>query len=208
MTIHSAKGLEFPHLYIVGLEEDLFPSQMATSTQQELEEERRLFYVAITRAETKVSLSFAKSRYKWGNMSYPRPSRFLNEIDEKFVDTQFEKEPEFNGAESDSFQSSTDSEVVSQSRKFQAKRSLNSKPKLNQPTARIKASSQQQEDPNFTPSNPELIQAGMVVQHQRFGKGKVLQMEGSKPNIKATVFFQNVGQKQLLLKFAKLKIVG
>ncbi len=208
MTIHSAKGLEFPHLYLVGLEEDLFPSQMATSTQQELEEERRLFYVALTRAETKVSLSFAKSRYKWGNMSYPRPSRFLNEIDEKYVDNQFEKEPEFNGASSDNFQSNSDSEVVSQSRKFQAKRSLNTKPKLNQPTARIKASSQQQDDPNFKPSNPELIQAGMVVEHQRFGKGKVLQMEGSKPNIKATVFFQNVGQKQLLLKFAKLKIVG
>lgn len=208
MTIHSAKGLEFPHLYIVGLEEDLFPSQMATSTQQELEEERRLFYVALTRAETKVSLSFAKSRYKWGNVSYPRPSRFINEIDEKFVDAQFEKEPEFNGARADNFQSSTESEVVSQPRKFQSKRSLTSKPKLNQPAARIKGSSQQQDDPNFTPSNPEMIQAGMIVEHQRFGKGKVLQMEGSKPNIKATVFFQNVGQKQLLLKFAKLKIVG
>ncbi len=208
MTIHSAKGLEFSHLYIVGLEEGLFPSQMATSTQQELEEERRLFYVAITRAETKVNLSFAKSRYKWGDLSYPRPSRFLNEIDEKFVDVQFEKEPEFNGSANDNCQSSTDSEVVSQSRKFQAKRNLSPKPKLNQPNSRIKAGSQQQDDPNFTPSNPEHIQAGMVVEHQRFGKGKVLQIEGSKPNIKATVFFQNVGQKQLLLKFAKLKIVG
>ncbi|MDM8158933.1 UvrD-helicase domain-containing protein [Labilibaculum sp. K2S] len=208
MTIHSAKGLEFSHLHIVGLEEDLFPSQMATSTQHELEEERRLFYVALTRAETKVTLSFAKSRYKWGNISYPRPSRFINEIDEKFMDLQYESEPDFSGAGNENLQSRTDSEIVNQPKKFEAKQSFSSKPKLNQPITRNNTSSSQANDPNFIPSNPEQIQPGMIVEHQRFGKGKVLQMEGSKPNIKATVFFQNVGQKQLLLKFAKLKIVG
>jgi DNA helicase-2/ATP-dependent DNA helicase PcrA len=207
MTIHSAKGLEFPHLYIVGLEEDLFPSQMATSTAQDLEEERRLFYVALTRAETKINLSFAKSRYKWGNISYPRPSRFIMEIDEQCVDLQYEKEPDFSGSLDNNHQSSTDSEIVSQPKKFQSKQSFTSKPKLNQPITR-NTSASQTNDPNFIPSHPDQIQSGMIVEHQRFGKGKVLQVEGSKPNIKATVFFQNVGQKQLLLKFAKLKIVG
>ncbi|WP_321280324.1 UvrD-helicase domain-containing protein [Marinifilum fragile] len=208
MTIHSAKGLEFPYLYIVGLEEELFPSQMATSTQQEFEEERRLFYVALTRAEKKATLSFAKSRYKWGNMSYPRPSRFIREIDERFVEYTYEQEPEFSGNGRDNYQSTTEFEVPSSPSRFQQKRSFSAKPKLNQTVSRIKQSNNQSVDPNFTPSDPNSIQPGMVVEHQRFGKGKVLQMEGTNPNIKATVFFKTVGQKQLLLKFAKLKIVG
>eukprot|EP01029_Cantina_marsupialis_P007239 TRINITY_DN179_c0_g1_i5.p1 TRINITY_DN179_c0_g1~~TRINITY_DN179_c0_g1_i5.p1 ORF type:complete len:770 (+),score=82.59 TRINITY_DN179_c0_g1_i5:132-2441(+) len=204
MTIHSAKGLEFPYLYIVGLEEELFPSQMATSSNQDLEEERRLFYVALTRAEKKATLSFAKSRYKWGNMSYPRPSRFIREIDERFLDFSYEQEPEFNSNGSGAYQSETEYEVPSSPSRFQQKRGF-TKPKLKQVAPRIKTSSN--DTPDFTPSDPALIQAGMVVEHQRFGKGKVLQTEGDKPNIKATVFFQTVGQKQLLLKFAKLKIV-
>ncbi|WP_421918150.1 ATP-dependent helicase [Marinifilum sp.] len=207
MTIHSAKGLEFPYLYIVGLEEELFPSQMATNTQQELEEERRLFYVALTRAEKKATLSFAKSRYKWGNMSFPRPSRFIREIDERFLDFSYEQEPEFTGNGRDNSQSETEFEMPSSPSKFQQKRSFSAKPKLKQQISHPKQSNNNI-DPNFTPSDPELIQAGMEVEHQRFGKGKVLQMEGNKPNIKATVFFKTVGQKQLLLKFAKLKIVG
>lgn len=204
MTIHSAKGLEFPHLYIVGLEEDLFPSQLATGTQHELEEERRLFYVALTRAETKVTLSFAKSRYKWGNMSFPRPSRFISEIDEKYLEFGYDSEPEFIGNGYAHHESNADSEIVSQPKRFESKRSFSHKPKLNQTSSRIN----QNNHSEFVPSNPDMIQPGMVVEHQRFGKGKVLQIEGTKPNIKATVFFQNVGQKQLLLKFAKLKIVG
>jgi len=208
MTIHSAKGLEFKYLFIVGLEEELFPSQMATSTSQELEEERRLFYVALTRAEKKATLSFAKSRYKWGNMSYPRPSRFIREIDERFLEFGYEEAPAFSGNGTDNYNSQSEYEVPSQSGRFQQKKSFSSKPKLSKPQSRTKLSTNENTDPNFTPSDPELIQPGMVVEHQRFGKGKVLQMEGNKPNIKATVFFQTVGQKQLLLKFAKLKIVG
>lgn len=206
MTIHSAKGLEFPYLFIVGLEEELFPSQMASGTSQELEEERRLFYVALTRAEKRATLSFARSRYKWGNMSYPRPSRFIREIDEKYLEFGYDEAPEFAGNTSNHNQSHTEYEIPSQSRKFQQKRNISSKPKLTKPLARTNTN--EDNDPNFTPSNPELIQAGMVVEHQRFGKGKVLQVEGSKPNIKASVFFKTVGQKQLLLKFAKLKIIG
>lgn len=205
MTIHSAKGLEFSHLYIVGLEEELFPSQMATGSSQDLEEERRLFYVALTRAENKATLSFAKSRYKWGNMSYPRPSRFIREIDERYLDFSYEQEPEFNGNSGDSY-SETEHEVPNSPSRFQQKRGFSAKPKLKQVQPRIKESNG--DAPDFTPSDPALIQPGMVVEHQRFGKGKVLQMEGSQPNIKATVFFQTVGQKQLLLKFAKLKIVN
>nr|WP_320118267.1 UvrD-helicase domain-containing protein [uncultured Marinifilum sp.] len=206
MTIHSAKGLEFPYLFIVGLEEELFPSQMASGTSQELEEERRLFYVALTRAEKRATLSFARSRYKWGNMSYPRPSRFIREIDEKYLEFGYDEAPEFAENTSNHNQSHTEYEIPSQSRKFQQKRNISSKPKLTKPLARTNTN--EDNDPNFTPSNPELIQAGMVVEHQRFGKGKVLQVEGSKPNIKASVFFKTVGQKQLLLKFAKLKIIG
>lgn len=203
MTIHSAKGLEFPYLYIVGLEEELFPSQMATSTLQEIEEERRLFYVALTRAEKKVSLSFAKSRYKWGNMSYPRPSRFIQEIDDEYLEFTYDQEPEFSGTNSRSI---TEHEIPDSPNRFQQKRNFQAKPKLN--TQATRAQAEVNNNPNFTPSDPDLIQSGMNVEHQRFGKGKVLQIEGNKPNIKATVFFNTVGQKQLLLKFAKLKIIG
>ncbi|RUT79493.1 ATP-dependent helicase [Ancylomarina longa] len=208
MTIHAAKGLEFPYLYIVGLEEELFPSQMATGTLPELEEERRLFYVALTRAEQKITLSFAKSRYKWGNMSYPRPSRFIGEIDESYVDFTYDQAPEFANNGNEYTSSETEYETPDEPSRFQKKRSFSTKPKLKQAGARIKRNNPLSDDPNFEPSNPALIQSGMVVEHQRFGKGKVLQIEGSAPNIKATVFFQTVGQKQLLLKFAKLKIIG
>ncbi|MGQ1908650.1 ATP-dependent helicase [Marinifilum sp. RC60d5] len=206
MTIHSAKGLEFPYLFIVGLEEELFPSQMASGTSQELEEERRLFYVALTRAEKRATLSFARSRYKWGNMSYPRPSRFIREIDERYLEFGYDEAPEFSGNTANQNQSHTEYEIPSEPTRFQQKRNFSSKPKLTKPLVRTKVS--ENNDPNFSPSNPELIQAGMVVEHQRFGKGKVLQIEGSKPNIKASVFFKTVGQKHLLLKFAKLKIIG
>lgn len=204
MTIHSAKGLEFPYLYIVGMEEDLFPAQMSTGSQQDLEEERRLFYVALTRAEKKVTLSFAKSRYKWGNMSYPRPSRFIREIDGRYLEFNYDQEPEFKSKSSSNY-SETEFEVPTNTRRFQQKKTFGTKPKLNQGSSRTQTSGDN--NPNFTPSDPALIQTGMSVEHQRFGKGKILQIEGNHPNAKATVFFQTVGQKQLLLKFAKLKIV-
>jgi len=207
MTIHSSKGLEFPQLYVVGMEEELFPSKLSTTSPQELEEERRLFYVALTRAQDRVSLSFAKSRYKWGDMSYPRPSRFLKEIDPQYVDLSYEKEPEFSSFGSRISESDSSHERIASETRFQQKKKPGMKPKLSQSAPRIRPSGKQKEEGNFAASDSNAIQAGMHIEHQRFGKGKVLHLEGEAPNIKATVFFQNVGQKQLLLKFAKLKIV-
>lgn len=199
MTIHSAKGLEFSNIYIVGLEEELFPSQMTTTTVQDLEEERRLFYVALTRAENKATLSWAQTRYRWGNITHARPSRFIREIDPQYVNmpksqedqmTPFEKEYSSNG-------SSNNTSSFRKPKGPKLKPKINIAPKASSSTTPM----------GFEPSNPQEIQPGMQVIHIRFGKGKVLHIEGTSPNIKATVYFQNVGQKQLLLKFAKLKIV-
>lgn len=207
MTIHSSKGLEFPYLYVVGLEEDLFPSKMSTTSTQDIEEERRLFYVALTRAQQKVSLSFAKARYKWGETSYPRPSRFLKEIDPQYIDFAYEQEPEFSGFGSRISESDSSNERKTEETRFQQRKKPGMRPKLSQSAPRIRPTNNQENANNFTPSEASTIQTGMLIEHQRFGKGKVIHLEGKSPNIKATVFFQNVGQKQLLLKFAKLKIV-
>lgn len=207
MTIHSSKGLEFPYLYVVGMEEELFPSKLSTTSAQELEEERRLFYVALTRAQDRVSLSFAKARYKWGDMSYPRPSRFIKEIDPQYIDFSYEQEPEFGSFGSRISESDSSHERITSESRFQQKRKPGMRPKLSQSAPRIRPTNKAEANGNFEASDASTIQAGMHIEHQRFGKGKVLHLEGEAPNIKATVFFQNVGQKQLLLKFAKLKIV-
>jgi len=207
MTIHSSKGLEFPYLYVVGMEEELFPSKLSTTSPHELEEERRLFYVALTRAQDRVSLSFAKARYKWGDMSYPRPSRFIKEIDPQYVDFTYEQEPEFSGFGSRISESDSSHERMENRTRFQQKKKPEMRPKLSQTAPRIRTANHTESNGKFEASDASTIQAGMQIEHQRFGKGKVLHLEGESPNIKATVFFQNVGQKQLLLKFAKLKIV-
>jgi len=185
MTIHAAKGLEFPFVYIVGLEENLFPSIMALQSRAEIEEERRLFYVAITRAEKRVTLSYAESRYRWGNITMNEPSRFLQEIDEKFLEQT--------------------------TRRVQSRPS-SSTPIMQKAPVFIKKNMKKVTEADATTASAfetpaEMIQPGVEVEHERFGKGKVLSVEGNGPNIKATVFFATVGQKQLLLKFAKLKLV-
>jgi len=195
MTIHSAKGLEFPYVFIVGLEENLFPSQMSLNSRADLEEERRLFYVALTRAEKKATLSYSTSRYRWGNLIHCEPSRFLDEIDAKLVeyhnikprmaDTGIGVRPNVLG----------NREPVSY-KAPQPKRNL---VKLN--TTPLVSS-------DFVGDDTKNLQQGMEVEHQRFGKGKVVAMEGAYPNQKATVSFQDVGEKQLILKFAKLKILN
>ena len=198
MTIHAAKGLEFPYVYIVGLEENLFPSQMSLNSRTELEEERRLFYVAITRAKKRAWLSYAETRFKWGNLLYCEPSRFIEDIEEKYL----------------SFSHASKAAARSNTLDFNTERSgyfkKTSKPSFTPPGGRkLKPlkKSQSTVDPNFTASDSSEIQAGMEVEHQRFGRGKVLSIEGKAPDKKATVFFPSAGQKQLLLKFAKLKIV-
>jgi len=193
MTIHSAKGLEFPYVFVVGLEENLFPSQLSLNSRADLEEERRLFYVALTRAEKRAVLSYAATRYRWGNLTSCEPSRFIEEIDSKLIEfgnraaktayNDIEDPPVFRR-----------SEVVKTVTPPAAKKNL------------VKVSNTA--PANFDNSALKDLQVGMTVQHERFGTGKVTALEGVFPNSKATVAFEGAGQKQLLLKFAKLTIVG
>ncbi|MEC8968971.1 MAG: UvrD-helicase domain-containing protein [Bacteroidota bacterium] len=185
MTIHAAKGLEFPYVYIVGMEENLFPSQMALNSRNELEEERRLFYVALTRAKKKATLSYAVSRYRWGNFTSCEPSRFIDEINDKYIE-----KTNFPNESLSSFSKKTSS--------FH----LNSVPNRNLKKVSSSTGS------NTNQSELKKIKIGSEVKHDKFGKGKVIEISGNSPNVKATVFFPSSGQKQLLLKFAKLQILN
>ena len=195
MTIHAAKGLEFPYVFIVGLEENLFPSMQALNTRSELEEERRLFYVALTRAEKMATLSYAESRYKWGNLLFSEPSRFLEEIEEEYLD-----QPSKPQAGKPFNRSLQDEKFASKERKSYKKLSATKQttPHLND---------KNNTDGEYQSAEMADLQVGSQVEHKRFGVGKILSMEGQGANKKATVFFQSVGQKNLLLKFARLKIV-
>jgi DNA helicase-2/ATP-dependent DNA helicase PcrA len=210
MTIHASKGLEFPYVYIVGLEENLFPSQLSLNERSELEEERRLFYVALTRAEIKVTLTYAMSRYRYGSLNYCEPSRFIEEIDTQFVHlpeteerrapTTFDETPWGGGFGSGGGNS------FAKRQKF--KRKEEPKPQTTAPSVpkNLKKVSQTSGTTGAT-LPPGSVVVGTKVSHAKFGKGKVVNIEGNSPNEKATVFFPTVGQKQLLLKFAKLEIV-
>lgn len=203
MTIHAAKGLEFKNVYIVGVEEGLFPSSMASSSESGIEEERRLFYVALTRAEERATLTCSRSRYKYGDLTFARPSRFLGEISQEFLNIP---------TEAQSFASQKQGKKNSpepEKKRFDLKnKPPGNKKKVNFSGKVLQNSSS---DPRFNSLDPQSqtrIQPGVVIEHERFGQGKVLHLEGEAPNIKATVFFKNAGQKQLLLKFAKLKIIS
>lgn len=191
MTIHSAKGLEFPYVYVVGIEENLFPSIQSLGTRAELEEERRLFYVAITRAKTKLTLSYAESRYRWGNLSLCEPSRFLEEINEQLID-----KPRKAGIRRKA--TTEDFSKIAEGSKL---KSMQQATQQNQSTVAVSSGG------DFEASDLEALQNGMEVTHQKFGKGKIISIEGTGANRKATVQFAAYGQKQLLLKFARLKIV-
>ncbi|TRX72175.1 ATP-dependent helicase [Carboxylicivirga sp. M1479] len=193
MTIHSAKGLEFKNVYVVGVEEGLFPATQSTDSEKNLEEERRLFYVAVTRAEINATISFARSRYKYGELTYSKPSRFIGDIDQEYLDINPE---DFVG--NDRPQPSFRKPLGSQA-------SPSLKPRIKMNYTSESASSKPKI--NFKGSNTNELQAGMRVEHERFGQGEVVNVEGVAPNVKATVQFTNAGQKQLLLKFAKLKIL-
>ena len=197
MTIHSSKGLEFPQVYVVGLEENLFPSQMSLNARSDLEEERRLFYVATTRAESKLTLSYATSRFKFGTLISCEPSRFLDEIDPRYLELDFTAKP---AASANPFFDDERAAWSSKSDTF-------SKPKS--PPVKITSvlAKAHVPTPGFAPSDTTNLQVGMEVEHERFGFGKVLSLEGNRPDVKATIFFKEIGQKQLLLKFAKLRVV-
>ena len=202
MTIHAAKGLEFPYIYVVGLEENLFPSQMALNTREELEEERRLFYVALTRAEKRATLSYALTRYRWGQLIQNEPSRFIEEIDEQYLNlpTVSARRPEpfdFNTARTSFYKPMPSGSGP--------RTTTPPKPGMKKVSASAPGAAAES---GVAPASSGGIAPGVEVKHARFGKGKVLKLEGEEPNVKATVFFPSAGQKQLLLKFAKLEVLG
>lgn len=204
MTIHASKGLEFKNVFIVGLEENLFPSQLSLNSRQELEEERRLFYVAITRAMNKLTLSFASSRFKFGNITNAEPSRFLSELDPKFLqfDAIFSKGN--NGAQSKpSVQTSRFGKPLSPTTKTPPSTvgqrfNTPTKPAVAPPPA---------VDPNFVGDDTKNIQLNQKVEHQRFGFGNVVSLDGVGDNRKAEIEFEQFGKKMIVLKFAKLKLL-
>ena len=191
MTVHAAKGLEFPYVFVVGLEQNLFPSLLASDSQENLEEERRLFYVAITRAEKRLFLSHTTNRFRWGNYIFCEPSQFLSEIDEKFI---IKKEAE------------TKKEKKRPNR-FDFKKSFKkTEQKLTPPKGFKKVKPSSHNTPIMS-SDLSSIKNGMSVKHAKFGKGKIIEISGENFDKKATIFFENIGQKQLLLRFAKLEIL-
>ncbi|MDF5690089.1 ATP-dependent helicase [Aquirufa aurantiipilula] len=195
MTVHSAKGLEFKHVFLVGLEEDLFPSQMMLQSQADLEEERRLFYVAVTRAEKKLMISYAESRYQFGRLKSCEPSRFLDEIDSaylKMAKTPGKKEVQaFRPVQKTGFVSSSTSPSAAQ---------LIQKPKQNTNYQHVASS-------NFVPTDPLKLEAGQQVEHQKFGFGLIKKIEVNGAERKAVIDFEKgVGEKTLLLSFAKLMV--
>ena len=203
MTIHSSKGLEFPHVFVVGLEENLFPSQMSLNSRSDLEEERRLFYVAVTRAENKLTISYATSRFKFGTLINCEPSRFLDEIDAQYLELDFKAKPQTGNPFFDDDRKAWSRNADTFSKPKAATAPAGKPVKTTSLLAKAHVPT-----PGFAPSDTSGLQVGMEVEHERFGFGKVINLEGNKPDIKATIFFKEIGQKQLLLKFAKLRIVS
>ena len=203
MTIHLAKGLEFPYVYIVGMEEDLFPSAMSMNTRAELEEERRLFYVALTRAEERAFLSYTLSRYRWGKLIDAEPSRFIEEIDSQYLDRIEPKE-------SYQFKPLMDTSIFGdENRPLKKVNSLLPKEKtITSPTpSQLKKLRKIEQNSAVQFSHEELVlSVGMEVEHARFGTGIVENIEGAGSDKKAAIAFKGFGVKNLLLRFAKLKI--
>jgi DNA helicase-2/ATP-dependent DNA helicase PcrA len=187
MTIHSAKGLEFNQVFVVGIEEDLFPSAMMLNSRADLEEERRLFYVAITRAQKKLSLSFAISRYRFGQLKSCEPSRFLEEIDPRYL--------QMTSLTANSIS------VVPETKSF-----VGIKPKTQSVQARPKAAPAYTPSPDFKPSDISGLLQGMKVEHPKFGFGKVKDIQSTGTDRKAVIDFEDLGEKTLILSFAKLRI--
>ncbi|MCF6213121.1 MAG: UvrD-helicase domain-containing protein [Flavobacteriaceae bacterium] len=210
MTIHAAKGLEFPYVFIVGLEENLFPSAMSMNTRAELEEERRLFYVALTRAQKAVYLSLAHTRFRWGKLVDAEPSRFLGELDEKYTEVLAKPRQKNTGNLFDDFdQTKTHHQWQAPKNTIRFKKATNKttpKPKpLTIPKNLKKITGNTNHKTNLFDTK---LTVGNSVKHARFGIGKVVNLEGVGANIKAEINFKDEGIKKLLLKFAKLKIIG
>lgn len=188
MTIHAAKGLEFTSVIIAGLEEGLFPNASYKLEQKELEEERRLFYVAVTRAKKHLALAYAKNRFRYGNLDRTDTSRFIYEIDSQFIETPSHRMTPIHSSNFNENHSFTNVNLIKLKQ-------------VQKPNHNVQNKNDFQADPI------ESIQIGKKVEHFKFGKGKVMSLEGKKDDIKAVVNFDSVGQKTLLLKFAKLKVI-
>ena len=215
MTVHSAKGLEFKNVFVVGMEEELFPSGMAGDSPKALEEERRLFYVAITRAEDHCFLTYAKSRYRYGKMEFGNPSRFLKDIDIRFLklpqDAGLSRRIDENAM---SFRRENRENISSG---MYGKREERVRPRqeiiaptvprnLKRVTPSMGTTSAASHSSAVAGGNT--VQPGQLIEHERFGLGEVMKVEGEGDNAKATIRFKNAGDKQLLLRFARFKVIG
>ena len=213
MTIHSAKGLEFPYVYVVGMEENLFPGIMSLSTREELEEERRLFYVAVTRAMTKLTLSYAEQRYRYGNLTLSERSRFVDEIDANLIEqtqkASFRGTSPMGGRSSFGISGQSFGRRINEPQQhgFRSTPVSHTEPSGSSAANRPTAANAPAVPQHFEPSNPDLLQEGMRVMHAKFGAGTILSIEGAGANKKASVRFDREGVKMLMLKFARLGII-
>ena len=207
MTIHAAKGLEFPVVFVGGLEETLFPSAMSINTREELEEERRLFYVAVTRAKTKLWLTYANTRYRFGNLTQNEPSRFIDELPEERIDRAYA-----NGNMKNNQSGWNSGNAFDKLRSVWKKPETEDRPRYTDkpsylntnPAVKIK---EHIPSSDFAPSDTSNLQEGQKVEHQKFGFGEVIKMEGAAHNPIATVKFEHNGEKKIMLNYAKLKII-
>jgi DNA helicase-2/ATP-dependent DNA helicase PcrA len=208
MTIHLAKGLEFPYVYIVGMEEDLFPSAMSMNTRSELEEERRLFYVALTRAEKQAFLTYTQNRYRWGKLIDAEPSRFLEEIEEKYVENLTPVNDGYH------YKSMIDKNIfgeVDKSKLRQVKPRNGTPPSVQKPNENQLRKLRKLKPEISSPGQPTDLNPGLTVgarvNHTRFGRGEILNIEGVGNDKKAEIHFDQGGIKKLLLRFAKLEVL-
>ena len=209
MTIHLAKGLEFPYVFVVGMEEDLFPSAMSLNTRSELEEERRLFYVALTRAEHQAYLTYAQSRYRWGKLVDSEPSRFIEEIKDEYLEYINPMDSGYR------YKPTIDLDIfgdIDKSKLRLTKPTAGTPPKKYGDEPVSSANIRKLKPIGNTPSNSNLFDSkltiGNIVIHERFGKGEVVSMEGAGADKKAEIKFEVGGIKKLLLRFAKLDVIG
>ncbi|MCL6523501.1 MAG: exodeoxyribonuclease V subunit gamma [Thermoflavifilum sp.] len=195
MTIHAAKGLEFPCVFVVGLEEGLFPSAMSINTREELEEERRLFYVAITRAKERLWLTYAANRYRYGNQMQNDPSRFISELPPEYIDTPVDQVQLIRRVSQNMF--------AQQTMPFESSKNTSYRQVQSTPTSTVHVPS-----PDFKPDDFRLMKVGMKVEHQKFGYGQIVSIDGNATNPIATIRFELSGEKKIMLSYARLRIVS
>ena len=237
MTVHAAKGLEFDTVFIVGMEEQLFPSMMAYDSTRQMEEERRLLYVAITRAEKRCLLSYAKSRFRYGKVEYGMPSRFLKDIDRGYIELPSPGGPSalfgadrsatpwgrsssqsgmWGASDAPRFMSSRTQSAATPSReRTRSEAPFTARPAAPSPWERAggeasPSTSRRLVSPNASGGATRVAQLtpGQLIEHERFGVGEVIKVEGTGENTKALIRFKNAGEKQLLLKFARFRVLG